>query len=89
MAVKLADDECIVATAAEYHAGPGWANATLTVVVRDSSSKLRLVVLQPHEMSAQVSQLFNVAAAVHRGVAGALIVDELEIDVPKPKRRKR
>jgi hypothetical protein len=67
----LRKDDKIVTAYAEPAAGPGWSNQPLWVIVR-RGGELFEECLQPHEQTAEMLTLYQVSAAAHSAMRGAV-----------------
>lgn len=65
MPQKLSKDEYVLTAFAQYHAGPGWANQTVTVIIMNSATRqTRIEMIQPEEMTPEMRTLFAISANV-------------------------
>lgn len=71
-ALRLKDGDRIAYIRAERAAGPGWQNAPLWIIVRESGGKLREECLQPNEQTRDMLLLYRAAEAIHAALAGAV-----------------
>lgn len=83
--MNLSATDSIVAVAPERFAGPGWANAPLTVYVQDTGGKIRRECIQPDEMSAEIVYLFDVCNAAHIAMTAAV---KRMVAAKKPRRKR-
>lgn len=73
MAYKLDGDESVVTAYADRHAGPGWRNAAVWVVVMDANKRLRRDCIQQDEMTDEMLVLFDVSHSAHKSMASAVL----------------
>ena len=70
--MRLRTDDTVVGAWATRHAGPGWANAVITVALyRDGA--LLTETIQPNEQSHDMGLLFPVAAEINGAMVRAVV----------------
>lgn len=55
----------VVTAYAETASGPGWSNAPIWVITRDSNNVLHQECLQPDEQTPEMAALYAVSSAAH------------------------